>query len=229
MLQKQGIPLHTVLPANSWAGKRCIIVAGSPALYKFDFTPIKNELTIGVNKTFTYFPATLNYSQDFDFYKYCTTNPKNDPQKLVQTAWKAYTGIKVIAKPSQQTSDLTNGDVYTLNKLTNGVVSKDISVGIYHGTNSGFGATMMAIALGATKIGLLGMEMKIDRCAGKTHCHTGYPHQTLDGYERKFSRWIGEFNTFAPLIASAGVQVFRLDANSALDCFPHTTLEEFLK
>ena len=57
-----------VLNSDSWKGKRCFIIGGGPSLSDFDFDILKDELTIGINKTLIQFSPTLNYSMDKRFY-----------------------------------------------------------------------------------------------------------------------------------------------------------------
>ena len=54
---------------KSWQNKVCFIIGGGESLEGFNFNLLKNQLVIGTNKTFIYYPQiTINYSMDVKFY-----------------------------------------------------------------------------------------------------------------------------------------------------------------
>ena len=105
-------------------------------------------------------------------------------------------------------------------------MSKDITHGIYGGNNSGFGALMLAIALGANPIYLLGYDMKIE---SKTHWHSGYPNQNAEKLRNRLLIFKKQFEEFANPIKKLGIDIVNLNPNSALSCFkicsPSTVLK----
>lgn len=97
------------------------------------------------------------------------------------------------------------------------------------GNNSGFQAMLLAMALGAKNIYLLGIDMKYIR--DKTHWHKGYSgpignssaqRETMGGI---FRRWMRNFEK----IDYSGVNVINCSMNSGLNLFPKKPAEEVLK
>lgn len=220
-------PITEVLSSSSWRDRRCFLIGGSPSLENFDFNLIEDELTIGVNKSFTKFPTTINYAMDMGFYDKITfAEPTNSRRMKLHQQWLDYKGIKVFLRRPKFKLDPS---VYVVDDIKEKILSFDLGKGIYGGNNSGFSALMLAIALGATKIGLLGYSMKIDPKARRTHWHSGYEGQRFDSMQSKLDRFKICFEEIAPLIDSTRIKVINLDSNSKLECFEKDSLENFLK
>jgi len=226
------INVSTVIPRDSWSGKRCIILGGGPSLIGFDFNKLSGELTIGINKSFASFPVLVNYSMDPQFYD-MVSFPNNDPvNQFTYIKWKSFSGIKVFLN---RHSDSKFSGVYTVNSVGTKSISVDPAIGIFPGRNSGFGAIMLAIAFGCKKIGLLGYDMAVDMVRERTHYHEGYRHlkrklikEVLLSNQRKLNKFKEEFEEFAPLISNFGVEVVNLNPNSGLNCFQKVPFKEFL-
>lgn len=92
--------------------------------------------------------------------------------------------------------------------------------------NSGFGALMVAIALGCRKIALLGYDFTIQ--GSKTHWHEGYGKQDIENVKNNLISYRKCIDEFGSTILSMGVQVFNLNPSSALQSFPHTDLNTFI-
>jgi len=214
--------LSSIIPYGHWAGGRCLIIGGGPSLSGFNFKSISGEFTIGINKAFISFNPTVNYSMDYRLYeKLTSTNPKY--AELVGK-FREYGGVKVFLDDTMQ----YRGDVFAVPKLKNKAISYDLDAGIYGGSNSGFGAIMLAIALGFTKIGLLGYDFKVDEQEGKTHWHDGYD-QNLESMKRILDGFRCVFEEFAHGIFMQGIDVSNLNPDSGLRCFRFETLNEFLR
>ena len=214
-----------ILSNNVWKDKTCFLIGGGPSLKGFDFTPIKNELTIGVNKSFIEFPTTINYAMDWRFYNMVTSDD-------LYQQWASYKGIKLFLKRS--TKSKFNDDVYVVNSLREKGLSLDLHRGIWGGNNSGFGALMLAICLGATRIGLLGYSMKVQKEQNKikTHWHGGYGLGRAGNFQSKLDKFRVCFEEFSSVIAKQGIEVVNLvekSEDSKLTCFPKDFLENFLK
>lgn len=219
--------ISTIIPFGAWAGKRCLLIGGGPSLSNFDPNLISNEFTIGINKAFVKFSCTINYGMDYRFYEQLTHVDGKDKEKLsLHEQWVNYKGIKVFLKMDNNSK--FDGGVYTIKKLSQKVLRFDLSEGIYPGGNSGFGALMLAVALGATKIGLLGYDFKVDKDCNRTHWHQGYG-QKIDHMERVLRNFKAGFEAIAPKIEEHKILVFNLNPNSNLKCFPFAGIEEFLK
>jgi len=211
-----------ILPIGSWKDKTCFILGGGPSLKDFDFNLIKNYPTIGVNKSFTKFPTTINYAMDTRFYSLVTTGD-------LQQEWLNYKGIKLFLKRS--TKFKFDGSVYVVSNLDKKALSLDLSKGVWGGNNSGFGALMLACALGATWIGLLGYDLKVQKKQKgiETHWHGGYGFGRVQSFQSKLDKFRVCFEEFSSVIAQQGIEVVNLNLDSALDCFPKDSIENFLK
>jgi hypothetical protein len=207
--------LVSIIPPYSWAGRRAFILAGGPSLSGFSFDCIKDELTIGVNKSYEAFPTTINYSMDEKFLKLASQT----------TQWKQYKGHKVNIKLGS--NHYHDPDVKYVTRLKEKTLSFDLEKGIYTGNNSGFGAMMLAVCLGANPVYLLGVDLKIQK--DKTHWHEGYPKQNIRAVERSCLRFKKCFEEFAPILQKEKIEIYNLNPDSELKCFPFKSIEEVLK
>lgn len=220
--------ITTTLSSGAWKDETCFILGGGPSLKGFDFNLIKDFKTIGVNKSFIKFPTTVNYAMDIRFYD-MVTYAKDTKWKGLHQQWLAYTGVKLFLKRS--TKSQFDSSVYIVNHLVAKALSFDLQQGIYGGNNSGFGALMLAIALGCKKIGLLGFDMKVQKIAKKieTHWHGGYGFGRAESFQSKLDKFKTCFEEFVLAIRKQGISVVNLNPTSALDCFPREDLKTFLK
>ena len=214
----QARDLTSILSSNSWKGSRCFILAGGPSLEDFNFDAIKNELTIGINKAFMSYPCTINYSMDPKFYTHISSMEQ----------WEDFKGIKVFL-PTNSRKVTFDPSIYTLERTYRKTISFDLSKGIYGGYNSGIGALMLAICLGANPIYLLGFDMKVDYQNRKTHWHRGYPKQGMLDFDKKLEKFKKEFERLAPVIESLGIDVINLNEGSSLRCFLKESVKNVLR
>jgi hypothetical protein len=219
--------VSSVLPTGVWKGQRCFILCGGPSLEGFNFGPLRNERTIGVNKSFITYPTEVCYAMDQRFYDSVTYPNKKDPRSaLLHNQWLKYTGIKVFLKYSGRWE--FDPSVYIVHNIQKRVLSLDVEAGIFSGNNSGFGALMLAIALGSTQIYLLGCDMKVDHVKKKTHFHDGYSHQRFEQLESVLPKFAKDFTSFAGVIYEQGIKVVNLNMDSALNCFPKEDIRNIL-
>ncbi len=216
-----------VLSSGAWTGKRCLLIGGGPSLVGFDYSKIINEFTIGVNKAFIVYNATVNYAMDARFYDMVTYQSASDPKpRELHNKWVNYNGIKVFLRHSNKFR--FDQSVYYVDDLKRKAISYDLNQGIYKGSNSGFGALMLAIALGCKKIGLLGYDLKIDEKRNKTHWHEGYGFQCNNSFQGKLDKFKMDFEEFAPTIKDQGIIVENLYEESGLICFTKSNIDSFL-
>lgn len=228
--------ITNILPTGTWKGKTCYLIGGGPSLKTFDFSCIKNELTIGVNKSFIKFPTTINYAMDKRLYD-MVTFAQQPEWKILHEQWINYKGIKLFIK--QGVKHKYDESIHVVNWVQQKILSFDLAKGIYGGNNSGYGALALAIALGAKKIGLLGYDLKIKKKkkgTGKpgqenidTHWHNGYEFQSKRAYQSKLDKFKMCFEEFAPVIAEQDIEVINLNKDSALKCFPMEDIKTFKK
>jgi len=210
--------LTSVLHSESWLNKKCFILGGGPSLKSFDFGALDNQLTIGINRAFQYYPnATINYSMDSDFYDKMKRGDYDKPGETpVYEQWMNFKGLRAFITPMELKK--YGSEVLLVKKLFYRSVSRDLESGIYGGCNSGLGALMLAVALGANPIMLLGYDMKMDE--NKTHWHGGYPDKIIAEFKQKLGDYRKEIEELVPLFEQVGVQIFQTNKDSALQCFP---------
>jgi hypothetical protein len=222
--------LHTVMDSASWKNKRCFLLGGGPSLRTFNFDLLKNEMVIGINKAFLKFSSQINYIMDQKLYDYLTLQCNGDVRrKQIQEAWNNYIGVKLFFHSA---INLERDDVIFIRRKVKRELSSDIQEGIFGGSNSGFGALMLAIALGCNPIYLLGFDMKIDEHGGEdkmTHWHEGYYNQVPSVFKQKLKQFSTVFEEFAPKIAEAGFNVINLNLDSGLECFPKGEVKKVLR
>jgi hypothetical protein len=94
------------------------------------------------------------------------------------------------------------------------------------GGNSGYQAVHLAVHLGATRIVLLGFDMKDGRNRRRHWFgnHTG----RLDS-RGNYTGWIRAFDKFAGVLNRMNIEVVNCTPDTALRCFPRRPLSEVIK
>lgn len=86
------------------------------------------------------------------------------------------------------------------------------------GSNSALLACRVAVELGATRVLLLGLDLRGDHFFGR------HAPPLFNPGPDQFARFRRQFATFRP----EGVEILNCTAGSALDCYPFSTIEEAL-
>lgn len=92
------------------------------------------------------------------------------------------------------------------------------------GMNSGYQAIGLAHMWGAKKILLLGYDMQ--RTGGRVHWHADHPRKLGNG--GRFSDWAVEMGYLASDALKIGVEIINCSRQTALRCFPRSTIQEQL-
>jgi len=216
-----------VLNSNSWLNQPAFLIGGGESIKGFDFSLLDNFNTIGVNKTFQYYQkAKINYSMDHDLYsKIYDGKLSNHSGVDVKNLWESFQGYKIFITPT--ISKDFSSDVYLVQRLSDKELNRDLSRGIYPGRNSALGALMLAVALGANPIYLLGYDMIAKT---QTHWHDGYPdNRDIVTFNAKLEQYRLEFDAMSTKLVNAGIRVVNLNPKSNLRCFLFSTLEVVLK
>jgi hypothetical protein len=176
--------LHGILPDGAWAGARCYILGGGPSLKDFDLSATVGSRVIAVNRAYEICPwADIVASCDDCFYGW----HKHDPR------YRDYGGLKVmmLVDPNPHLEP----DVWVVPGTTERCVGS-IKEGLGHGWNSGYGALMLAVALGCDPVYLVGFDMEGDAAADtQTWWHDGYPHRNDASCYRRYAdefKWVAE-------------------------------------
>jgi hypothetical protein len=205
-----------VLKDGQWEGKQCFLIGGGESLKGFDFSKLEGELTIGINRAFEAFTPSIWYSMDRTFLKFVEDGDV-DEQKF-----RALSCPKIFAFP--ESDGIFYPDLYFLRRKSG--LSKSIVEGCDPGSNSGYGALMLAAALGATTIFLLGYDMTVKE---STHWHAGYPDQQLRIQKTRVERYAEGFNKIASELRTNGIKVYNLNKDSGLNCFIKVGIESAIR
>lgn len=235
--------LRESLGTWDWLGRRCWIIGGGPSLKGFDFSVLRGELTIGINKAFGYCNPTVIYSGDYRFYKKLTMRnyPKRerlwpDDEEKCMAAKKLYEQSNAY-KVWLDTEDGAFGPEvqvvdYAGNKKepwkTEPNISLSLERGCYSGGNSGFSALNLALCLGADPIILLGYDM-LGRDGKPAWFHDGY--EGLSSWQRMascYDKFRSNFEkAFAlPQNAEYAKSIRNFSHDSSLDIFEYPAPEE---
>jgi len=102
----------------------------------------------------------------------------------------------------------------------------------HDGGNGGHQAWQYAAWKGAKKIALIGFDHQ--HTDGRKHCHEDYPRQVKVGREVvNFGNaectdfWVKVMNSSAEDAKAMGIEIVNLSRETALECFPRMTVEEF--
>lgn len=173
--------LREILPDGSWRKEQCFILGGGPSLQDFDLSATMGSRVIAVNRAYEVCPwANIVASCDDCFYSW----HKDDPR------FRNHTGLKVMMLVDPNPN--LESDVW----VVPGLIERSIGTikdGLGHGWNSGYGALMLALALGCDPIYLIGFDMQGNPDTNtQTWWHDGYPHQNdascYDRYADEF-KW----------------------------------------
>jgi hypothetical protein len=216
-------PFYEVMEDGAWAGHRCFIIGGGPSLRGFDFNRLKGKgKIIAINRSYLDVPfADICFFMDgsrASFYGLAVTN-RLTPDSA--SKWREFKGHKVYLNLVGRRLE----DVYSIRSLGRNGISNSIRKGLFHGNNSGTGAVGLAVTLRANPIYLLGIDGKF--ADGKSHYHDGYITRPMP--EKVFRGFAIEFHKLAKLLQRTQFKVVNLNPNSAVRCFPFSTIERILE
>jgi hypothetical protein len=211
-------PLRERISDGAWAGSRAFLIGGGPSLIGFDFERLRGEHVIAVNKSFLSTPwAEIMFAMDNKLYRWITTGSLGLETK---EAFSRFAGLRVWL-------DLGNyafgPGIYYIRGLRVPIWPTTIEHGFFSGTNSGYGALMLAGCLRASPIYLLGYDLS--HAGAITHHHGGYPGRQT---QHQLDRFLKHFTELAPRLAASGIDVVNLNPQSRLRCFRFQRPEEVL-
>jgi len=198
-----------ILEDDEWKGQRCFIIGGGPSLKGFDFSRLKGELVIGVNRAYEKIDCTIMFSMDSRYYQWIT---RGELKGRARDKFINFKGYKIWLNASRYQFPK---DIYQLGWVGGEGFSWSLKNGLGGGSNSGFGALNLAVCLGANPIYLLGFDMKGNN-GKQAWWHEGYPMRQPNEVYAKF---IERFSRVAPELKQKKIKVINLNPNSALRCF----------
>ena len=207
-------PLSEILPDGAWRGEPCFIIGGGPSLQGFDFDRLRGRgRIIAINRALEFVPfADIIFFMDWKLYKRYHEQPAN------RALWDRATGIKVFLNLMGRKVE----DVRSVRSRGRAGISNSLASGLYHGSNSGFGALNLALTLKAAPIYLLGYDMR--QAHGRTHFHSGYGTRGHGGVCQAFLK---PFLALEPKFKAMN-QIVNLSRSSALRIFRFGDIEEVL-
>jgi hypothetical protein len=193
---------YTVLE-RTWLGETVVCLGCGPSLTQADVDLVRGRArVIAINTAYTLAPwADVLYACDSKWWFW-------------HQGAKDFPGRKLALTPEAQRHF---PDVELLrNSGPDGLELKDRGA-VRAGSNSGHQAINVAVHLGASRILLLGYDMR------GGHFHAPHP----DGSAPPFTVCLARFRTLAAALP-AGVQVLNCTRRTALTCFPCVPLEDAL-
>lgn len=212
-LAPQNKMLHAA-PENKarWSGL-CVVAATGPSLTEEIAAACKGKRCIAVNDAYRLFPfADVLYAADSAWWELHKGCPDFRGEK-----WTAH------EKRSNNNEELAKR--YGLH-LVQGRAGQGFSLDperIHYGSNSGFQAVNLAVLFGATRIVLVGFDMR--RVDGKRHFFGDHPAPLSNS--AKYERFVSAFKDAAKELPSH-IEVINCTPGSALKCFRQMPLEAAL-
>lgn len=139
-----------------------------------------------------------------------------------QRAIREFPGLKI-------TQDARAADRYGLRRVALDSADHEISMlpgRIGSGGNGGFQALNLALQFGASKIILLGFDMRVDR---GLHWHGQHGRGMNNPTIEAIPKWIAHFERNAPRIEEMGIEVINATPGSALTCFIQKPLDRAIR
>jgi len=213
--------LHSILPSNSWGGRRCWVVGGGPSLKDFDMSILKGELVIGINRAFEVCDPTILLAMDERFWGWVTTGKLGEN---TLTKYNAYDGVKCWAYFPTNSHLVPSDECFFLkNNPTLKPFHTNLADGLRWGSNTGYAAINLAFALGANPIYILGFDMTPTQDKKKVWWHNGYGDQ--DGQQGGvYTLFKEEWREAADAVAELHTDIVNLNPASSLNVFRKSTI-----
>ena len=202
--------LETIVPR--WTGT-AIVAATGPSLTEEVAEICNGYNVVAVNDAYKLIPfAPVLYACDAAWWRHHKTCP-------------GFTGEKWSTHDDRGNKKIDVAEAYGVH-LVQGRKGGGFSTNpafIHYGSNSGFQATNLAILFGATRIVLVGFDMR--SVGGRQHFFGTHPTPLRQA--SSYSVFVRAFNE-ASHNMPPGVQIINATPDSALKCFPFVPLQEAL-
>ena len=184
------------------------IIAAGPSVADVDPEDLRGFPTIVVNLSFEVAPwADILYFSDRRFFKWH------------ETGILAFAGMKMTCQTEKR---LNHPAILNLRKYKLKGLATDPHY-VCTGNNSGYAAINVAFHAGATRIVLIGFDMKSQN--GKHHWHEDHP---VVYKEKVYQKMCPHFESLVKPLTAAGVECFNTSMDSAITCFPKIPLKKIL-
>lgn len=194
--------------------KEVFVIGGGDSLRGFDFSRLKNRRIIAINAAGYSVPwADLLYFRDRSFVDACRDQHHTD----LVTNWAG-----MVLTQSPHAANQFPGRVH----LVDQVDQKDFVIGatpIKRGRSGGHTAVSLAIAMGARRVILLGIDCKLSE-TGRSHFHDCYTNK-----ERRYKNdFLPAWTGWGEAAAKAGVTILNTNRTSALREFEFCDLDQII-
>ena len=189
-----------------WPGSTVVCIGGGPSLTREDVEFCRGRApVIAIKDAQRLAPwAEVLYSGDDKWWKWYRGAPE-------------FSGLKFGLEPTR-----TPWPGVEILDITGDTGIEQAPTGLRTGSNSGYQAVNLAIHLGATRVLLLGYDMKPTN--GRDHWFGSHPYGATPPYQLFLDR----FPTMVEPLKELGVEVLNVTRDSALDVFPRAALEQVL-
>jgi len=205
--------LYTKIPNRPYVNRRVFVIGGGPSLKGFDFKKLNGEIVIAVNRAWESTNCAFTFFLDEQFWGWTDngTFGKDKPAK-----WLEHPSYKITVN---RAGFPYPEDISVIDFNGSAKFPESIKTGIYCGSNSGFAATNLAIALGSREIYLLGFDMdnETDPYDIMNHFHSGYPEKQNN---TSFNMFKYEFDELAHYVKGENVKITNLNKDSKMRAFP---------
>jgi|TARA_Y100000310_G_scaffold335800_2_gene418738 hypothetical protein len=193
-----------------WKGETVCILGSGPSAKAADADYVHGKARlIVVNNAFRLAPwADLLYACDFNWWQEYK-NPRDGG-----LSWVDFEGLLV-------SQDARAVDALRVPSEDKPGLSLD-PLRIHQGANGGYQALNLAVLLGASRVLLLGFDMK------GAHFHQDHPSGLNNPDQQHYARWMENYQTTLPDLKRAGVEVINCTWGSALKCYPKKRLKQSL-
>ena len=215
--------VHDGLDFSRWANQDCYILAGgaSVKLAGFDLNKLKDKNVITVNRSvFDYGESQINFAMDLSFLESIYAEVGSFKTVDAKNKWANYKGLKLFLCPSRVSDIRVEGKdlIYFIRRIVTQEISRDIHLGISSVTNSGLAAILLALALHAKRIFVLGMDMKLN--GNSLYWHECHNVKSAQEYSTHFDSFISNTLMYAQLLKDEQVFLVGDPKYTALNCFP---------
>lgn len=215
--------LSELMPDDAWAGRRVFVVGSGPSLKGFDFSRLNGEIVIVANKAYLDYDASIHFSLDQRFMFWVYGNA------FAADAMERFSNQRATPVFLRQSQDRGGGGWKYAECSMGHEVTRKLSEGLMHCSNSGLGSMLLACALGASEIYLLGFDMLPDRDGNQQWYHGGYGSREKQRGSVYKDRMIPEITLCAPMFKAHGCRVVNLNRESGVKCFEFGDFDDLPK
>lgn len=226
-------PVPLLNPRMFKADEPIYLAASGPSMRNIDRALLTQKKVVSINQTYELFPCSvMQVAMDYGWWrregetfrrkhrhKLAVTSQINLPQMPGHPTIGAY---KEIIYTNSRNDKLPDPECY---------FGFDFNPTCVKGNNGGQEAINLLYHLGARLVILLGYDMR--KTEGRAHWYPDrYKRGRLPEYQTPddtyAQKWVPCMQSMAPIAKKAGMLIINCTPGSALDCFPHADLKDWV-